>query len=64
MTETNTDGTNPDVVDILTADHREMIELIGQIELTHRPAQGYSRHVDRRSDAPCRRRGNVRLPRR
>jgi hemerythrin superfamily protein len=34
MTETNTDGTNSDVVDILTADHREMIELIGQIELT------------------------------
>jgi hemerythrin superfamily protein len=34
MTETNTDGTGKDVVDILTADHREMIELIGQIELT------------------------------
>lgn len=34
MTETNADGTGVDVVDILTADHREMIELIGQIGLT------------------------------
>lgn len=34
MTETNADGTKLDVVDILTTDHREMIELIGQIGLT------------------------------
>jgi len=34
MAETNTDATKPDVVDILTADHREMIALIGQIGLT------------------------------
>jgi hemerythrin superfamily protein len=34
MTETNADGERLDVVDILTTDHREMIELIGQIGLT------------------------------
>ena len=39
MTETGTHGTNADVVDILTADHREMIDLIGQIELTPDPGQ-------------------------
>lgn len=32
MTETQAGSTEPDVVDILTADHREMMELIGQIE--------------------------------
>jgi hemerythrin superfamily protein len=39
MTETGTHGTNADVVDVLTADHREMIDLIGQIELTPDPGQ-------------------------
>lgn len=39
MSQTNTNGADPDVVDILTADHREMIELIGQIELTPDPGQ-------------------------
>lgn len=32
MTDTQTGSTEPDVVDILTADHRDMLELIGQIE--------------------------------
>lgn len=32
MTDTKTGSTEPDVVDILTADHRDMLELIGQIE--------------------------------
>ncbi len=32
MTDTQAGSTEPDVVDILTADHREMMELIGQIE--------------------------------
>jgi hemerythrin superfamily protein len=34
MTDTNSAGTNLDVVDILTADHRDMIGLIEQIEST------------------------------
>jgi hemerythrin superfamily protein len=34
MTESTTDGPKLDVVDILTADHREMVELIGRIGLT------------------------------
>lgn len=32
MTETHAGGARPDVVDILTADHQEMLELLGQIE--------------------------------
>ena len=43
MTDTNTDGTKRDVVDILTADHREMVELIGQIGLT--PDAGERRNL-------------------
>jgi hemerythrin superfamily protein len=34
MSDTNSAGTNVDVVDILTSDHREMIALIGQIHST------------------------------
>jgi hemerythrin superfamily protein len=34
MTDTNSAGTNLDVVDILTTDHRDMIGLIEQIEST------------------------------
>jgi hemerythrin superfamily protein len=34
MTDTDSDGTNLDVVDILTADHRDMIGLIKQIGST------------------------------
>jgi hemerythrin-like domain-containing protein len=32
MTETHASGARPDVVDILTTDHQEMLELLGQIE--------------------------------
>ncbi len=34
MTETQTGASGPDVVDILTNDHREMLDLLGQIEGT------------------------------
>jgi len=34
MSDTNSAGTNVDVVDILTSDHQEMIALIGQIHST------------------------------
>lgn len=34
MTDTTTDGRGTDVVDILTADHRDMLELIGRIKDT------------------------------
>ncbi|MFF0945438.1 hemerythrin domain-containing protein [Kocuria sp. CPCC 205300] len=34
MTDTTTDGRGTDVVDILTADHRDMLELIGRIKET------------------------------
>lgn len=34
MTESNIDGSGVDVVDILTADHQEMVQLFGQIEGT------------------------------
>src|SRR5919107_3204758 len=40
MSDTNSAGTNVDVVDILTSDHREMIALIGQI---HGTADGSQR---------------------
>jgi hemerythrin superfamily protein len=43
MTETSMHGTNSDVVDILTGDHREMIDLIGQIELA--PDPGHRRDI-------------------
>lgn len=39
MTDTTTDGRSTDVVDILTADHRDMLELIGRIKDTPEPAQ-------------------------
>jgi hemerythrin superfamily protein len=34
MDESSRGGSAPDVVDVLTADHREMVELLGQIEHT------------------------------
>jgi len=39
MTETRSGGPSLDVVDILTADHRDMLALLGQIESTTDPAQ-------------------------
>lgn len=39
MTETNAGGAGSDVVDILTTDHREMIELISEIGRTADPSQ-------------------------
>lgn len=39
MTETPTPGTGQDVVDILTADHREMIELLARIKDAPVPAE-------------------------
>ncbi|MUN64244.1 hemerythrin domain-containing protein [Kocuria sediminis] len=39
MTETPAAGQSTDVVDILTADHRDMLELIGQIKGTPEPAR-------------------------
>jgi hemerythrin superfamily protein len=39
MTETSTGTQQPDAVDILTADHRSMLELLGQIEGTVAPDQ-------------------------
>ena len=39
MTETRSGGPALDVVDILTADHREMLELLGQIRTTTDPEQ-------------------------
>ncbi len=38
MTETRTDGQQPDAVDILTADHRAMLELLREIEGTTGPS--------------------------
>ena len=32
MTDTHAAGPDTDVIDILTTDHREMLELLGQIE--------------------------------
>ena len=34
MTESSRGGSARDVVEILTSDHREMVELLGQIEQT------------------------------
>lgn len=39
MTETTAQGQQPDAVDILTADHRDMLELLSQIEGTADPGQ-------------------------
>jgi hemerythrin superfamily protein len=39
MTDTQTGGPQQDAVDILTADHRAMLELLGQIESTADPGQ-------------------------
>jgi hemerythrin superfamily protein len=39
MTETRSGNPSLDVVDILTADHREMLALLGQIESTTDPGQ-------------------------
>ena len=39
MTETPAAGRSTDVVDILTADHRDMLELIGQIKDAPEPAR-------------------------
>ncbi len=37
MTESTRGGASRDVIDILTSDHREMVELLGQIEQTSDP---------------------------
>ena len=39
MTESSRGGSAQDVVDILTSDHREMVELLGQIEHTADPGR-------------------------
>jgi hemerythrin superfamily protein len=39
MTETRTGGPAQDVVDILTEDHRDMLDLLSQIQATPDPAQ-------------------------
>jgi hemerythrin superfamily protein len=39
MSESSRGGSAPDVVDILTADHREMVDLLGQIEHASDPAR-------------------------
>lgn len=39
MTDTHAGGTGSDVIDILTTDHRDMLELLGRIRSTSDPAE-------------------------